>query len=200
MNTLSHTIVHYGYAGLFFAMFIGILAIPIPIETLLVVAGVLAGRGKINVFFAGLSALAGAITGISISYWIGLTVGASLLMRYGRYIRITPAYLSKAEAWFRDTGEWILLFGYFVTGLRHLAGLLAGMSRLDYRRFSFFAYPGAALWTGLFLGLGYALGDRWESAIGFIHRYTYLAIIVGAFIAGLAYLVKRRLRKRTAQF
>ncbi len=99
--------------------------------------------------------------------------------------------------WFHSAGEWVLLFAYFVTGIRHLAGLFAGMSRLEYRTYALFSYAGAVMWVALFLGLGYALGDRWESALNFVHHYTYLALLIGAILAGIAYLVKRRLRRST---
>lgn len=195
MNSLLDAIVHYGYAGLFFTMVLGVLAIPLPIETMLVGAGVLAGRGKLNLVFAGFSALGGTVAGVSLSYLLGLTIGASLLARYGKYVRLTPQYVERAHDWFHRSGEWVLVFGYFVTGIRHLSGLLAGMTRLEYRTFALFAYAGAIIWVSLFLGVGYELGDRWESAMHFIHRYTYLALLIGAIALGTAYLIKRRFRR-----
>lgn len=199
MNKFSDIVVHYGYAGLFTTMLIGILALPLPVETILVLAGVLAGRGKFSIVLVALSALAGCLSGISLSYLVGLTAGAKLLTRYGRYVRLTPEYVERAHNWFQTTGEWILLFAYFVTGIRHLAGLFAGMSRLEYRTFALFAYLGGTLWVTVFLSLGYILGDRWESAMAFVHHYTYIALLAAAIGLGVAYLVKRRFRKSKRQ-
>jgi membrane protein DedA with SNARE-associated domain len=198
MDPLSRSIAHYGYAGLFVMLALAIAFLPIPGETLLVIAGVLAARGKLHLALAAAASVAGCAAGISFSYGLGRTAAAPLIARYGRYVHITPEYIERVHAWFQKTGEWILTFGYFVPGVRHFTALVAGMSRLEYRTFALFAYPGAFLWVGTFMGLGYFLGDNWESAMLLVHQYTYLAITLGALIAGLAYLVKRRLRKSSS--
>jgi membrane protein DedA with SNARE-associated domain len=195
MEPLFRLLAHYGYAGLFVVMVLGIVGVPIPAETLLVVAGALAARGKLLLTLAAASGLSGTVAGISISYLLGTSAASPLIHRYGRYLHITPEYLERMHAWFASKGEWLLTFGYFIPGVRHFTALVAGMSGLEYRKFALFAYSGAVLWVGVFFGLGYFLGDRWEGTIDFIHHYTWLAIGIAAVAFGIAYLVRRRIRK-----
>lgn len=176
-------ITHYGYAGLFAALVLGIAGLPIPDETILMFCGYLVSQGRMSAPAAYATGAAGAICGISTSYCIGLSAGAALIDRWGRYLRITPAHIAHVQSWFRHRGEWVLTFGYFILGVRHLTALAAGMSRLEFRRFALFAYPGAAVWVGVFLGIGYFVGEKWTYAVAVIHRYS-LAML--CFLAALA--------------
>jgi membrane protein DedA with SNARE-associated domain len=187
-------ITQYGYLAVFSLLVLGIVGLPVPDETLLTFTGYLVFKDHLSLPLAYATALAGSITGITISYWLGRTFGLKLIHRYGRYLRITEEHLQKAHAFFERAGHWSLTFGYFVPGVRHFTAYAAGMSELEPPRFAAFAYAGAALWVGTFIMLGYFLGERWEAVEKNIHQYM-VWVGVGIGLLAVAFLVWRKFRK-----
>jgi len=154
---VSTWLMHYGSFALFALLAIGIIALPVPDETLMVAAGVLLGHGKMHLSSTLIAAYAGSMCGITVSYFIGRTAGNYFLTKVGPWFGLTHAKHAKVHVWFERFGKWTLLIGYFVPGIRHLTGVSAGMASLEYNRFAVFAYVGAFLWVSTFLGVGYFL-------------------------------------------
>jgi membrane protein DedA with SNARE-associated domain len=197
MESILQWISHYGYAGLFAALMLGIAGLPIPEETILVFCGYLISRGRLHWAPAFITGLCGSMCGISLSYFIGRTGGTVVVARYGKYVHLTAKRIERVHSWFRRTGEWALTFGYFILGVRHLTALVAGMSGLEFRVFARFAYPGAALWVATFLTIGYFVGDHWQAAMAVVHRYS-LVVAAAVLLAALAwcFVVWRRMHVR----
>lgn len=182
--------IHYGYAGLFFGLMLEIIALPIPGETMLTFAGYLIFKGKMSLLPAFLSGLAGSVVGITISYGLGRTLGYRLLHRHGARFGLTEEKLRLAHDWFERIGKWTLTFGYFLPGVRHLAGLVAGASELEPHVFGAFAYPGCVLWVASFLALGYYLGDEWAKVSARMHyRLEVGTLIVLAVLAAYGAII-----------
>ena len=192
MESLLAWLSHYGYAGLFGLLLLGIVGLPIPDETLLVFSGYLVWKGRLNPGLTFVAGFSGAALGISISYLIGRTFGHPFVRRYGKYLRITDEHLDRVHAWFLRMGDWLLMIGYFVPGVRHFTALVAGMSDLEFPRFAAFAYSGAALWVGTFLTLGYFVGEEWQAALQLVHRYTLILTLVLLTGAALAWWLRKR--------
>jgi len=155
-------IVRYGPPLLFAAQMFGIFGVPIPDELLLTIAGVLVRRGQLSMMPTTLAAISGCIVGVTLSYVLGRTFGVSMLRRLFR--RHEDA-LHRAQRGFERLGCWILAFGYYIPGVRHVTAITAGSMPLSFRRFAEYAYPGAVLWCATFVGLGYLAGDRWRDAL-----------------------------------
>jgi membrane protein DedA with SNARE-associated domain len=188
----------YGYIGLFAALMFGIAGLPIPDETILVFCGYLIAIGRMTWAGALATGIAGSICGITLSYLIGRSAGYALIHRYGRYVHITERRLEGVHTWFRRLGHWLLTFGYFILGVRHLTALVAGSSRLEFGVFARFAYTGAVLWVASFLGIGYLVGDKWPAALDSVRRYSW-GLVGAGLVAGAAYLAVRRLRASRLQ-
>jgi membrane protein DedA with SNARE-associated domain len=188
-------ITQYGYFAIFLLLVCGIVGLPVPDETLLAFTGFLVFKGNFSLPLAFGAALAGSLTGITISYTLGRTLGMKAIHRYGRYIHLTEEHVNKAHAWFARVGHWGLTFGYFVPGFRHLSAFAAGMSAVETPQFALFAYSGGCLWVATFLGLGYLLGDRWQVVEKNIEHY-FAAVGIGVVILAAAYLLWRNLRAR----
>src|SRR3954469_4125735 len=178
MEFLFQWISHYGYAGLFVLLVLGIIGLPVPDETLLVFSGYLISKGRFQPLLAFASALAGSVCGISISYLLGRTLGHAAVERYGRFIHLTPAKVERVHQWFQRIGNWLLSVGYFIPGVRHFTALVAGMSGVPFRVFAPYAYGGAAVWVLFFLTVGYAVGENWRRALQLIHRYTWMFVLL----------------------
>ncbi len=195
MDWLFEWLSQYGYVGLFAGLLFGILGLPIPDETLLVFCGYLIYRGRLDFTTTFLAGFAGSLCGITLSFYLGRSLGRAVVHRYGKYIRLTPAHLERVDRWFERIGAWSLSIGYFIPGIRHFTALVAGMGHMRYFTFALFAYSGAAVWVALFLTLGYVFGDRWENTSALVHRYTLIATAVGAVVLAIVWLYRRRLRR-----
>lgn len=158
-SSLSLWLLQYGSFALFGLLAVGILALPVPEETLMVLAGALMSHGNLSITTTVLSAFLGSVCGISMSYFIGRTAGHYFLHKIGPWIGLTEKRLQKAHEWFERFGTWTLMIGYFIPGLRHFTGFSAGTTDLEFNRFALFAYTGAFLWVSVFLSFGYFFGD-----------------------------------------
>ena len=180
-------LVGYGAPLLFFAQVFGIFGLPIPDELLLTVAGALIRKGMLRGSTITTAAVAGCLSGITLSYALGRVVDAAVL--HARLHRHQDA-IDRAQEWFCRFGGWLLAFGYFIPGVRHVTAIVAGSSSLDYRGFALYAYPGGALWCAVFLLLGYYAGDRWEEVARGARSNAAVAAAVVVCI-GAAYVLIR---------
>ena len=184
----------FGAPALFVLLAIGVVGLPLPDETLLALAGVLIGRGRLHPVTAAAAAIGGAMTGITLSYGLGRFAGLPLLLRYGSRLHVDTAVITRVRAWFDRFGKWLLVGGYFIPGVRHVTAILAGASKLSVGTFMAFAYAGAALWASCFLTLGYVVGDRWRGLVADLHHHLLVACLVVAALAGAYMLLKARRR------
>jgi membrane protein DedA with SNARE-associated domain len=167
-KALSLWLIQYGSFALFTLLALEIIALPIPGELLMLVAGVLMNNGDlfpISTFIAG---YAGAILGIHVSYVLGYTAGHHLLLKYGKYVWITEKRIEKAHDWFTRFGKWTIVLGFYIPGVRHLTGFFAGASYLEYKTFAPYAIFGAIVWVTLFLCMGYFGNHYLTSFLTFI--------------------------------
>lgn len=157
-DTLVYLLSHFGGGALFLLMALGVFALPVPDEFLLILAGYLISQNVMSGFSTVLLAQAGSLCGISLSYTVGRTVGRYLLLRYGRRAGVTIERLNTVRNWYKRYGKFVLTFGFFFPGIRHVTALFAGASNMEYRPFALYAYTGSFLWVSTFLILGYFVG------------------------------------------
>lgn len=198
LSTLTHWLVAHGPLFIFIAFSLGILILPVPEETLMLVAGGLIKAGKLKLIGIFIAAVCGTIVGITLSYLIGVSFGFYLVHKYGRYVGFTEKKFQKMHAWFEKYGKWSLFVGYFIPGIRHLTGLSAGATKLHFKKFIIYAYSGAFFWVCLFLSLGYFLG---HIAINFFEKVEFtsdnvvLIVMIILVTVGI-YTVFKKIKKR----
>lgn len=192
MDVVFSWIAQYGALALFALLMLGIVGLPVPDETLLTFAGYLIFTHKLAPGPTVTAALLGSMCGITLSYAIGRMFGPDLIHRAGHLVRIHPQDLDRMRAWFIHWGKYTLLACYFVPGVRHLAALAAGSSRLPPAVFAPFAYAGGVLWSGTFLTLGYALGEEGARLSPLIQRLLMLAGGITAMILAVFFIVRKR--------
>jgi len=126
----------YGLYAVFAFIALESMGVPMPGETILIVAGIYAGatRSIDVVSLIGTAALA-AIIGDNIGYLVGRSVGQASLRKYGRYIRLDERRIKIGQYLFLKQGGKIVFFGRFVAVLRAFAALLAGVNRMRWSRF-----------------------------------------------------------------
>lgn len=182
---LTQWLLHYGEFALFVFLALGIIGLPIPDETLLAFAGVLIAQHKLPLLPTLFAAILGAFVGISFSYLIGRTIGHYLVERYGIRIGITHDKIQRVHNWFEHIGKWTLFFGYFIPGVRHLTGYVAGTTEVHFAKFMLFAYSGALVWSLGFITLGYYFSHNWQFMVDIIGDYLWTAVGVIALIIAL---------------
>jgi membrane protein DedA with SNARE-associated domain len=170
---------------------------PIPSEVILPLAGFLSQRGELNLVLVIITSTVGAYAGALILYWLGAKLGMNRAIAWlAKLPLVDKEDFEKAAWWFRRHGKSAIFFGRFIPGVRSLISLPAGAERMHLLTFSLFTIAGSAIWNGLLIGLGAALGTQYEV----IEKYSdYLNYAVYAAIAGvLAWLVIRRIRRHRA--
>ena len=186
----------FGYPLLFAAVAAESSGVPVPGETGLITAAVLASRGKMQIELVIPIAALAAIVGDNVGYQIGRHGGRWLLERPGRFQRQRRQSLELGEPFFERHGPKAVFFGRFLLGLRVWASWLAGATKMRWRVFFFWNALGGICWaTGIGLA-AYFLGTAASNAIEVFGIYGLIAVAIAAL--GV-YLAHRRHRRRMQQ-
>jgi membrane protein DedA with SNARE-associated domain len=140
----------YGAIAIFFMIYFESVGAPLPGETGMIAASLLAAQQKLSIASVFAAALTGAVLGDLTGYLIGRFGGMTLLRTYGPYVKLTAQRLSTIEARFQKTGPWIVVIARFVPGLRQVNGLVAGSLAMPWNRFLGAQVVGALLWSSLY--------------------------------------------------
>jgi membrane protein DedA with SNARE-associated domain/membrane-associated phospholipid phosphatase len=170
--------------------FVGLIA---PGEFTILVGGVVAGQGRIDVMALIAIVWACAVAGDMTSYFLGRRLGRGFIERHGPRVKITHARLEQVERFFDRHGGKAILIGRFVGLVRAIAPFLAGSSRMPLRRFIPYDVVGAGLWGSTFVILGYVF---WQSfhQVATIAKQGALALGVVITLAFGIYVAAKWLR------
>ena len=149
------------YTGVFLLMAAESSILPVPSEVVMPPAAYWASQGHMNFWGVVLAGTGGSWFGSAISYWLAQWIGRPLVMRYGKYLLMSPAKVELAERWAQQNG----LMGVFVARLlpvvRHLISIPAGILRMKFVPFSIVTTVGAGLWCFILAWWGeQVLGDQ----------------------------------------
>src|SRR5271169_5634231 len=162
---VSHLVETFGYPLLFLTVMAESSGVPVPGETGLITAAVLASRGKLQIELVIAIAAAGAIVGDNIGYLIGRKGGRWLLERPGAFQSQRQQVLLTGEPFFERHGPKAVFFGRFILGLRVWASWLAGATRMHWRSFAFWNALGGITWACAIGLAAYFLGHSAGNAI-----------------------------------
>src|SRR5829696_6221165 len=159
------------------------IGIPLPGETILIASGVMVQRGYLDLGDAVVFGILGAVVGDQIGYWVGREGGRPFVLRWGRYVFITPERLARAEGFFARHGGKAVFLARFVAGLRVFGALVAGISRMRWRTFFVYNALGGALWATAAVLVGYLLGGSLELVERWAGRTSLLLLVLLAVAA-----------------
>jgi len=185
LQTLTGLFERFGYVAVFFGVMLENAGLPVPGETILLAAGFFAASGHFELPVVMLVAALGAIIGDNLGFAIGRRYGRGFLVRFGRYIFLTPRRMAYFDTFFKHYGDKTILVARFITGLRVFAALLAGASRMRWPVFLAYNAAGAVLWSLVIATLGYLFGNSWPLLEKWIGR-SGLLMLVGLVIALIA--------------
>jgi membrane-associated protein len=182
---------HVAYVGVFALVATESSGVPVPGETALIAAGVLASHGQVHIELVIALAAVAAILGDNVGYAIGRTGGRRLLERPGFLEHHRRRVLEEGEPFFKRHGPKAVFLGRWVAGLRIAAAWLAGINRMPWRRFLFWNALGGIAWATSVGLLAYYLGPPAEK----IFRTVGIAGVALAAVVVLAFVFWRRLRR-----
>ncbi|SDN75389.1 membrane protein DedA, SNARE-associated domain [Paenibacillus sp. yr247] len=194
-HSMINVITHYGYAGIFLLLFIGIVGIPLPIEIILLGAGYIAL--KANLYIGGIIGFAwlGACAGMTLNYFLGQSIGLKRISMVTKWIKLSQSRLEKWAEHFKKHGAILLLVGYYVAGLRHAAPFIAGATRMRLAKFMSISYFGALAWILIIVLLGQKLGKAWHHIFTQFNHPIWIiiaAVIIGLGLLGAKMMVRQR--------
>lgn len=186
MNYLLDLLSQYGYIILGSSLLLELVALPIPGEPLMMYCGFLVYSQRLNWGLSILVAASGAITGITISYFIGRILEIKFFEKYGKYVHLAPKRLDEIADWFEKYGKVLLVISFYIPGVRHLTGYFCGITRIKFKEYALYSYSGAVIWAALFISLGEIFGSKWEQYHKIMSQYF---IIIGLVIAAAAVII-----------
>ena len=183
-----------GYPAIFALVGAESLGIPLPGETVLVLAGIYAGTThRLSPWLIFAAAAGGAVIGDNVGFWIGDEGGYRLVRRYGPKVRLDQHKLKVARYLSDRHGVKLVFFGRFVSVLRTYAAFLAGTTRMPWRRFFVANAAGGILWAAIYTTASYLAGDA-------VQRLSLVIdVVLGSITVLLVALGVVLLRRRLAQ-
>jgi undecaprenyl-diphosphatase len=165
--------------------FVGLIA---PGETVVIVGGLVAGQGEINIIILIGLVWFCAVAGDTTSFLLGRRLGREFILKHGPRVRITETRLEQVEGFLHRHGGATILFGRFLGLVRALAPFVAGASRLPLRRFLPYDIVAAGAWATTFCLLGYIFWQSFDTVVNIAKKSalaagTTVAVVVGAVIA-----------------
>ena len=192
LQLIEHYMLVYGYWAVFFGVMLENAGVPVPGETILLIAGYYASTGEFNIALVMIIAASGAVVGDNIGFAIGHHYGRGFLLRVGRFFFLTPKRLAHMENYFESHGNKTILVARFITGLRVFAALLAGASRkMPWRVFVLYNMAGAVLWSVVITTLGYLFGASLPLLVKWVGRTGTILLIAAIVIGVIVWRVRR---------
>jgi membrane protein DedA with SNARE-associated domain len=192
---LRSALVHYGYWALAAVLLLENTGIPVPGETILLLASFLAySEHELQLSWIIVVGTLAATVGDNLGYAIGHRGGRPLLERYQRFFRIRAETLARGDQLFSRYGAATVLVARFLFGMRIVTGPLAGVLRMPWRKFFLFNFLGAVLWVSVISTVGYLFGRHWERLAHGLKLFDLA--IAAAVVLVVAFLWWRNRRQR----
>jgi membrane-associated protein len=183
VDLLRGAIVHYGYWAIAVALLLENTGIPVPGETVLLLSSFLAfSEHELQLSWIIVVGTIAATMGDNLGYAIGFRGGRPLLERYRELLRIRPTSLERGDRLFARYGAVAVLFARFVFGLRIVAGPLAGVLRMPWKKFLLFNFLGAFLWVTVIASVGYLFGRHWARLVQDL-KWFDVTVAIGVLLA-----------------
>lgn len=191
-NFLEEIINQFGYAAIVVLIAVENIFPPIPSEVILTFGGFMTAATDMTVTGVIIASTAGSVGGAVVLYYLGSILGAErmkrIVMKYGKWLRLTTDDVDKSYGWFNKYGSWTVFFCRFIPLIRSLISIPAGMSRMSMLKFLVLTTIGTFIWNTVLVNLGASVGENWEDIVAVMDVYSNIAYAVIA-VLGIAFLV-----------
>lgn len=197
-GTIAPYMDDFGYLAVVAFVFIENLGIPFfPGEAALVLGGIYTVTGELSLVPLLIIAFTAAVLGDNAGFALGRYGGRPLALKLGRRFGLSHKVLDRVEAFYERNGSWVVAAGRFLPLLRHLNGLVAGITTLKWPRFLAANMIGAAIWVGVWVTVGLHAGSHLEAIDSFIQRFFRILVVLVFVIITIA-TVRFRAKRRAA--
>jgi membrane protein DedA with SNARE-associated domain len=188
----------YKYFGLFIVALFSSIALPIPASTALAAAGGFASQGYMNIYAVLGVTLLGSIIGDLIGYVLALKYGEKVLNKFVFFRHIIHSEsFHKVEDYIVDFAPSLIFFSRFLTELSPATNIMAGISKVSFKKFFTFALLGEIIYTLMYGMTGFFLGSEWEDNISFFLKAGAIILMLGITVNLIQVLLyKKRTRKQ----
>jgi membrane protein DedA with SNARE-associated domain len=185
----------FGYAGILIAMAIESACIPLPSEIIMPLAGFMVAQHQHHFSLLGVSVAGalGCVVGSLIAYAAGASGGRTLLLRYGRYVWISPRDAARADAYFAGHGAITIFVSRLLPVVRTFISLPAGIARMRLLPFVILTFLGSLPWCFVLALAREQLGEHWHDVGGWLRKYEIVVILV--LIVLVVLFVRHHLRE-----
>jgi membrane-associated protein len=183
----------FGYWAVLLALLGENAGLPLPGETILLYASFLAySEHRLQLPWIIVAGICACTLGDNLGYFIGHRGGRPLLERHQRWFRISPQTLARGERLFARHGAAAIFWARFIFGMRIIAGPLAGVLVMPWRKFLLFNFFGAVVWVSAVATVGYVFGREFERVLNTVDELNW--VILGVVVAAgvLAYFHFRK--------
>ena len=178
VDLLRNAVVHYGYWAVAVALLLENAGVPVPGETVLLLASFLAySQHELSLVWIIVVGTIAATVGDNLGFALGHYGGRPVLARYQAFFRIKDATLARGENLFARFGAVTVFLSRFVFGMRIIAGPMAGVLRMHWRKFLVFNFLGAFTWVAAISTVGYLFGQHWGRLERIIKRFDVVVAI-----------------------
>ncbi|MCL6626306.1 MAG: DedA family protein [Alicyclobacillus shizuokensis] len=198
MHFIEHLMQVYGYWGICGALALEYLFVPVPGETTLTASGVLAqhANGQISLFWLIVAATCGTYAGSMVAYLLGRALGRPFLLRYGRYVRLTPDKLAQADAIFAKYTVPTLVISRYIAFVRIFVPYIAGINRIRLAVYAPVMFIASALWTTPFILAGSLIERMVHAVLADWQKYLLPAVLIAAALAAAYWWFHRWLKRK----
>jgi|SRR5579862_1156161 len=183
VDLLRNAVVQYGYWAVAVALLLENAGVPVPGETILLLASFLAySEHNLQLRWIIVVGTIAATLGDNLGFALGFYGGRPLLVRYQSFFRIKNETVARGENLFARFGAVTIFFARFVFGMRIIAGPMAGVLRMPWRKFLVYNFLGAAMWVTAISSAGYLFGRHFGRLERDIRRFD-VAVVVLVFLA-----------------
>ncbi len=178
LNLLGHG-VWWAYLLLLISAYVENIFPPIPGDTVTLIGAFFVGTGKLTFWGVWLSTSLGSILGFMSLFLVAYRLEWQGIDRF-RPKWIKKAHLQKVDTWFGRYGYWIILANRFLSGIRSVISIGAGLSRLNILKVGFLAFLSGIIWNGLLIYAGAFVGRSWQDILHYIKIYNkvFLGILI----------------------
>jgi membrane protein DedA with SNARE-associated domain len=190
-----------GYPLIALLMAIESSVVPLPSEVIIPPAAHLANTNQIplSLWLIVVAGTVGSWIGATVMYWAARWAGRPLVMRYGRFVMISPEKVEGAERWAAHYGSMGIFISRLLPVVRHLIGIPAGIVRMNYWSFSIYTLLGSAVWCSVLCYIGIKMGQDEKLMQGSLHRVSMWLGGAMLVIGGLYYFFVHRHMKAQSE-
>jgi membrane protein DedA with SNARE-associated domain len=184
-----------GYVGIFFLMVLESALIPIPSEVIMPFSGFLVSVGKLGLLGVILAGSFGNLVGSIATYYLGLRLGRTAIIRYGKYVFFKKKHLDYTERLFEKYGDKVTFVGRLLPAVRTYISLPAGIGLTNFIKFTVYTFVGSLIWNTLLTYAGLELGINWRH-IDKYSGYLYTIAIIST-ITIIVWIFYNKMRKHS---